>query len=91
MTIIILKGGAKVWVDFEIDHSRCKACRKVIYWASTCNAKKMPICQELDGSWVSHFSNCPKAHLFRKKKEYEPQTNGVETDERRLNENKSNM
>ena len=84
MQQIQIKGGAKVYVDFQIDHSRCRACRKVIYWATTENAKKMPICQNEKGEWISHFYDCPKSHLFRKKKEYEPKTNGVETDEKEV-------
>ena len=69
MNIIILLGGAKVYVDFEIDRGRCKACRKVIFWSSTENSKKMPICQDKNGKWISHFYDCSKASLFRKKKE----------------------
>jgi hypothetical protein len=79
MTTITLLGGAKVWVDLEIDRGRCKACRQTIYWSTTMTAKKMPICQDEKGNWVSHFANCPKADFFRKK-EYEPRTNGVDTD-----------
>jgi hypothetical protein len=79
MITIILKGGAVVWVDMQIDRGRCKACRQTVFWASTCNGKKMPICQDERGNWVSHFSNCPKASQFRRKADYIPQTNGIET------------
>lgn len=84
MTTIFLKGGAKVWVDFTIDKSRCKGCYKQIFWASTCNGKKMPICQNEKGEWISHFYDCPKSKDFRKKKEHEPITDGINTDERKL-------
>ncbi len=79
MITVILKGGSKVWVDFEIDKSHCKGCRKQIYWATTENAKKMPICQDDKGNWVSHFYNCPKASFFRKKKPHTLRTNGVDS------------
>lgn len=85
MIQLTLSGGAKVWVDFELDKGRCKGCHKKIYWATTENAKKMPIIQEPDGSYVSHFYNCPKAKDFRKKPDYTPRTNGVDSlYERRL-------
>ncbi len=73
-----LAGGAEVWVDFDLDKSRCKGCRKRIYWATTCNAKKMPIIQNDDGQWQSHFYDCRKAAMFRR--EYKPNTDGVGTD-----------
>ena len=90
MTIVTLLGGAKVWVDLTIDRSRCRGCHKVIYWSSTENGRKMPICQDEKGEWISHFANCVKAKYFRKGRgyvsgEYEPKTNGIETiNERRL-------
>lgn len=87
MSIIILKGGARVWVDFSLDKGRCRGCYKKIYWASTENGKKMPIIQNEQGEWQSHFTDCPKAKFFRKDKgfvsleglNYKPITNGVET------------
>ena len=92
MTTIILKGGVKVWVDFELDHGKCRGCHKKIWWASTENGKKMPICQDKDGAYISHFTDCPKAKFFRKGRgyilpddlDYVPRTNGIETDEKEL-------
>jgi hypothetical protein len=84
MTTIILKGGAKIWVDLTLDRGRCKGCRKQIYWASTENGKKMPICKDDNGIWISHFYNCPKSDSFRKKDPLATLTNGVDTDERKL-------
>jgi len=88
MITIILLGGAEVWIDLELDKGRCKACHKTIYWASTSNGKKMPICQDLNGKWISHFADCPKSEKFRRKTDYIPNTNGIESlgkfDERRL-------
>lgn len=81
MEQIKLLGGAVVWVDLVIDRGRCKACRQTIFWSTTLKAKKMPICQDDKGNWVSHFSNCTKADFFRKK-DYIPRTNGVDTDEK---------
>lgn len=89
MIQLTLSGGAKVYVDLTIDKGRCRGCYKTIYWASTENAKKMPICQDKDGTWISHFASCPKAKFYRKGKgfvspedlNYKPRTNGTETDE----------
>lgn len=88
MINLVLKGGAKVYVNFQIDKGRCRGCYKTIWWASTENGKKMPICQDKDGAWISHFTDCPKAQFYRKDKgfvspadlKYQPRTNGVETD-----------
>lgn len=66
--IISLKNGIQVEVDIEKDKGECRGCGEEIFWATTRRGKKMPICQEDDGSWVSHFSNCIMANDFRKKK-----------------------
>lgn len=60
MIDLILQGGAKVYVDFETDKARCRSCHKKIYFAYTMKGKRMPICKDEKGNWVSHFSNCPK-------------------------------
>ena len=61
---IALKGGAVVFANLA-EVSRCKKCKQKIHWATTKNAKSMPICIDKDGNWVSHFSNCPAAKHFR--------------------------
>ncbi len=68
MTELTLLGGAKVHVDFIVDKGRCRACNEIIYWAITENKNKMPICQDENGDFMSHFANCPAAKKFRKKK-----------------------
>ena len=81
MIDLILEGGAKVYVDFETDKAPCKACRQVIYFAYTMKGKRMPICKDEQGKWVSHFSNCTHPELFRRgairelEKEYEEDKN----------------
>lgn len=54
---VILKGGAKVTFDPE-KTSECKRCHKIIWWATTINAKSMPIIMDKDGEWISHFADC---------------------------------
>ena len=82
MIIIQLLGGSKVYVDLQIDKSRCKGCHKKIWWASTTNGKKMPICQDDKGNWINHFYYCTKN--ISKNNEYIAITDGVNTDERKL-------
>jgi len=80
MTTLTLKSGIKIWVDFTLDKGRCKGCRKIIYWGSTINGKKLPITQNENGEWVSHhFTDCAKAAAIFKP-DYIPRTNGVDTD-----------
>ena len=67
MEILILSGGAPVYVDFKTDKAICKGCGEEIYWAYTMKGKRMPIRKTQDGKWISHFSDCPKAKLFRRK------------------------
>ena len=65
---IKLIGGADVLADMNCE-SKCRACGKIIYWATTQSNRKMPI--EITGSkgefWQSHFTTCPSAKKFRKK------------------------
>jgi hypothetical protein len=42
----------------------CNGCGATIYWIKTAKGRAMPV--NPDGT--SHFSNCPKANEFRKKK-----------------------
>ncbi|MFA5299840.1 MAG: hypothetical protein WC389_16775 [Lutibacter sp.] len=82
-TITLQKGNIKLWVDFSLDKGRCKGCRKIIYWGSTLNGKKMPVSQNDKGEWVSHhFNDCVKAKAIFKPDDYIPRTNGLFTDEK---------
>ena len=62
---IKLLGGAVVTADLS-GSSNCKRCRRTIWWAITKNAKKMPICKNDKGEFISHFADCPGAKEFRK-------------------------
>ena len=63
--VIILKGGARVIVDWS-QKSICKKCRMDIVWAnSNKTGKYIPIAKDADGSWISHFANCRYAAEFR--------------------------
>ena len=62
---IKLLGNAVVTVDLS-ESSTCKRCRRIIWWAVTKNAKKMPICKDTDGNFISHFTDCPGVKGFRK-------------------------
>jgi len=62
---IKLLGNAVVTVDLS-NASVCKRCRRVIWWAATKNAKKMPVCKDKNGNFISHFTDCPGAKEFRK-------------------------
>ena len=64
---IKLLGNATVTVDLS-EFSSCKRCRRVIWWAATKNAQKMPICKDKDGNFISHFTDCPGTKEFRKDK-----------------------
>lgn len=77
MTTVKLLGGATVYIDFELDKGKCRGCRKQIFWSTTCNGKKMPICKNDKEEWQSHFAACTKASVFRKT-DYIPKTNGVD-------------
>jgi len=62
---ITLVGGARVTVDLS-EPSKCKKCKKEIFWATTKNAKSMPITKDLSNNWISHFADCPYAKDFKK-------------------------
>ena len=52
-------------VDTDAPPSKCKGCGAAIWWIeSVTTGKKMPV--NKDGT--SHFSNCPKAVEFRRKR-----------------------
>lgn len=46
----------------------CRSCGAPIHWVITPIGKRMPMA-EVDGGYVSHFSNCPNAAWHRKPKE----------------------
>ncbi|KKP97257.1 MAG: hypothetical protein UR99_C0017G0040 [Candidatus Moranbacteria bacterium GW2011_GWD2_36_12] len=62
---IKLKGGAEVTVDFDGRTTKCKGCGKPIRFGITRNGMKMPISEMAPKEWVSHFSDCKKADMFR--------------------------
>ena len=62
---ITLKGGVVVTVDLT-NQAKCSKCKMAIVWSVTKNLKNMPICNDKDGQWVSHFSNCVFHKEFRK-------------------------
>ena len=69
MITILLKGGAKVTVDLEKSRVVCK-CGKEILWAKTVRGKRMPIVEDKDGGYSSHFADCPYAKMHRGKPLY---------------------
>ena len=48
----------------ETPAALCSGCKATIYWIITRKGKKMPV--NPDGT--SHFSNCPQAQTFRRRK-----------------------
>ena len=62
---IKLVNGFSVTADLS-QLASCRSCGKSILWAVTKNAKKMPICKDDNGNWISHFADCPSASKFRK-------------------------
>lgn len=62
---LTLKGGAVVVVNLA-EPSKCKKCKKEIWWATTKNVRSMPITKDKDGAWISHFVDCPGSKDFRK-------------------------
>lgn len=62
----IASGEIDVFTDKPYLEKRfCKACRMPIYWVKTTNGKWMPICEDKDGTFVSHHSNCKNVNQFR--------------------------
>ena len=59
------KGDVQVRLPEDATSTPCTGCNKDIFFADTKNGKKMPISQLADGSWVSHFYDCPKAKDFK--------------------------
>lgn len=52
----------------HMSESICKGCKKKIYWAKTKFGKSIPISKLSNDEFVTHFSDCPTANYFRKKK-----------------------
>jgi hypothetical protein len=65
---IVLDGGAIVTIPVQFEYAKCKGCpADDIIWATTKNGKPMPIrWDEIKGTWISHFTDCPKSNNFRK-------------------------
>lgn len=62
---IRIKGGAIVDVNFNFK-GNCKKCGKEFFWAVTRKKTFMPIVQNEEGEYLSHFVDCPFANIFRK-------------------------
>jgi len=63
-----LEGGAEVFIDTPRRKGICKACKKEFVWGVTRKNRFKPVIQREDGSWISHFVDCPNADQFRRKK-----------------------
>jgi hypothetical protein len=52
------------------DFCRGRTCRAKILWLITPKGARMPVTREADGTWQTHFANCPdrKRFLDAKKK-----------------------
>lgn len=52
------------------NHAQCRGCKRDIEWWLTPTGKKMPfdLMPELDSPAITHFTTCPKADDFRRKK-----------------------
>lgn len=66
MEVKIAKGTIEVEPEFACSPSYCKGCGKEIIWVKTKKDKRMPVSELADGTFVSHFYDCPKAKNFRK-------------------------
>jgi len=63
---VTLTGGAVVMINLA-ERSLCKKCGQRIFWGATKHAKSIPVCQDENGNWTSHFGICPRSKLFRGK------------------------
>ncbi len=68
MREIALEGGAVIRLYDQAEKAKCKACGKEITFGITGRGHRMPVEQDEQGKWVSHFATCPEAKRFRKKK-----------------------
>ena len=59
MEWITLEGGAEVF--FNDQHGKCKSCGVDFLWGITRNNKWIPVVQDENGKFLSHFANCPGA------------------------------
>ena len=50
-----------------LEKSKCRNCKKEIYWVKTVNGKNMPVSIGSMNEYISHFADCPAANEFRKK------------------------
>lgn len=64
--LIELDGGATVRADLQFP-KQCSKCQKEIWWAETAKGKYMPISRTEQGTFQSHFADCPFSKYFRKK------------------------
>lgn len=66
MNWIKLEGGAEVFLNDST--GVCKSCGKRFLWGVTKKNKWMPVTQNEDGTYISHFSDCSGASKHRKNK-----------------------
>jgi hypothetical protein len=62
---IRIKGGAIVDVNFNLK-GNCKKCGREFFWAVTRHKTFMPVVQDENGEYMSHFADCPFSNAFRK-------------------------
>lgn len=67
MNWITLEGGAEVF--FNDAKGKCKSCGADFLWGITINRKWIPVVQDENGKYFSHFANCPGAGKYRKVRE----------------------
>mgnify|MGYP001575581322 FL=1 len=70
MEWITLEGGAEVFF-YETD-GKCKSCDAVLMWGITKNNEWIPVVQDENGKFLSHFAGCPGAAEHRKRHSPKP-------------------
>ena len=65
MEWITLEGGTEVF--FYGTDGKCKSCGANFLWSITKNNKWIPVVQDENGKFLSHFADCPGAAEHRKR------------------------